>query len=205
MAKVKIAVLASGRGSNFKAIVESIERKECDADCRVLICNNPDAGAVAIAKAHGVQVELIDKKKFTKRSDLDDYIKLILDRYEVGLVVLAGYMLLIKSKKLLEAYRGRIINIHPALLPAFPGDNAQEDAFKYGAKVSGLTIHLVDETLDGGEIVYQEAVDISECKSADDVAAKILVREHKAYSKVIDSFAHGKYEIEGRRARYVPL
>ncbi|MEW6721970.1 MAG: phosphoribosylglycinamide formyltransferase [Candidatus Micrarchaeota archaeon] len=204
MGKVKVAVLASGRGSNFRAILEEIMAGRCDAEIKVLITNNPEAPAIEIAKSAGIPVEIIDKKKFPSREALDSRIKTILDRYGAELVVLAGYMLLLKGKQLLDAYRHRIINIHPALLPAFPGSDAQKQAFDYGAKVSGVTIHFVDETLDAGPIIRQEAVDISGCKSAEEVAETILRTEHGAYAKVIHSFSKGKYEVEGRRVRYVP-
>ncbi len=200
---VKAAVLASGRGSNFKAILGEIAAGRCDAKIVVLITNNPDAPAIQIAESANIPVEIVDKKKFRSREEMDDEIKKLLDKHGAELVVLAGYMLILKGKKLLDAYRNKIINIHPALLPAFPGATAQKDAFEYGVKVSGVTIHLVDESLDAGPILYQEAVDISGCKSAEEVAGKILKIEHKAYAKVIDSFSKGRYVIEGRRARFV--
>lgn len=200
---IPIAVLASGRGSNFRAIVDEIKARRCAAAVKVLITNNPDAPAVSIAKENSIPVEILDRKGFASREKMDDRIKELLDQYGVELVVLAGYMLLLKGKKLMDSYRNRIINIHPALLPAFPGSDAQKQAFDYGAKVSGVTIHFVDESLDGGPIIYQEAVDISGCASADEAAAKILETEHKAYARVIDSFSLGSYVVEGRRARYV--
>ncbi|MFH1521285.1 MAG: phosphoribosylglycinamide formyltransferase [Candidatus Micrarchaeota archaeon] len=198
---VKVAVLASGRGSNFFTILEEIKTGRCDAEVKVLITNNPEAGAIQIAKSNSIPVELVDRSKFKKREEMDDYIKSLLDKYGVELVVLAGYMLLIKGKSFLEKYK--IINIHPALLPNFPGENAQKQAFDAGVKVSGVTIHFVDETLDGGPIIYQEKVDISDCKNADEVAEKILKVEHKAYAKVIDSFSKGQYIIDGRTVRFV--
>jgi phosphoribosylglycinamide formyltransferase 1 len=201
---VKVAVLASGRGSNFRALAESIRAGGCDAQIRVLITNNPDAPAIAIAKKAGIPVEIVRKADFSDRNALDGRIKELLDAYGAELVVLAGYMLLIKGKALLDAYSNRIINIHPALLPAFPGEDAQKQAFDYGAKISGLTIHFVDATLDGGPIIYQEAVDISGCANADEAARKILAREHAAYAKIVDSFSKGRYLVEGRRTRFVP-
>ena len=204
MGKLPIAVLASGRGSNFKAIVDEIASGRCNAEVKVLITNNPVAPAIEIAKTNKIAIEIIDKKQFKTRDELDDRIKSVLDKYGVQLVVLAGYMLLLKGKRLLEAYKNRIINIHPALLPSFPGSDAQQQAFDYGAKVSGVTIHIVDQTLDGGPLLYQEAVDISDCSTAEEVAEKILKVEHKAYAKVIDSFSKGKYVMEGRKARFVP-
>ncbi len=202
---VKIAVLASGRGSNFKALLDSIKAGNCDAQVRVLITNNPDAPAIAIARQAGVPVEIVQRKDFSDRDSMDGRIKALLDKSGAEIVVLAGYMLLIKGKKLLESYRNRIINIHPALLPAFPGTDAQKQAFDFGAKVSGLTIHFVDESLDGGPIIYQEAVDIGDCRSAEEAAKKILAREHEAYARIVDSFSKGKYVVEGRHVRFVPI
>ena len=202
--KVRIAVLASGRGSNFQAIIDSVKAGACAADIRVLISDRQDAYAITRAKENGIPVEILDRKQFKTREELDGRIKEILDRHEVELAVLAGYMLLIKGKKLLESYKNRIINIHPALLPSFPGVDAQKQAFDYGVKISGITIHFVDENLDAGPIICQEAVDISACRDAQEAANRILETEHSAYPRAIDSFAKGKYLIEGRRAIYIP-
>jgi phosphoribosylglycinamide formyltransferase-1 len=201
---VKTAVLASGRGSNFKSILDEISAGRCDAQIVVLISNNPGAPAINVAKKSGIPIEIVDKKDFKSRDDMDLKIMGLLKGYGAELVVLAGYMLMLKGKALLDSYKGRIINIHPALLPSFPGVDAQKQAFDYGVKVSGVTVHLVDETLDAGPILYQEAVDISGCKSAEQAAEKILETEHKAYAKVVDSYSKGKYVVEGRRAVFVP-
>jgi phosphoribosylglycinamide formyltransferase-1 len=200
---VPVAVLASGRGSNFKAILDAIAAGSCDAQIKILITNNPDAPAIKIAQDNKIPVEIVERKNFKTRDEMDGAILVALQRHGAELVVLAGYMLVLKGKNLLEAYKNRIINIHPALLPAFPGATAQKDAFEYGVKVSGVTIHLVDETLDAGSILYQEAVDISDCRTADEVSARILKVEHSAYAKVVDSFSKGHYDVEGRRAIYV--
>lgn len=200
---VKIAVLASGRGSNFKAIIEAIKAGRCDAEVRVLITNNPEAFAIKIARENRIPVKVVEPKNFPSRDAMDAQIKELLDNYEADLVVLAGYMLLVRGKKLLDAYCDRMINIHPALLPSFPGVNAQKQAFEHGVKVSGVTIHFVDERLDAGPIIYQEAVDISDCKTSEEVSAKILKVEHTSYAKVVDSFSKGHYVVEGRRATYV--
>jgi phosphoribosylglycinamide formyltransferase-1 len=203
---IDIAVLASGRGSNFKAILEAIKNKECDANVKILITDNQEAKAIEIARTNNIRVAIIDKRKFAKREDFDNEIKRILDEEKVDLVVLAGYMRIIVSKELLDVYKYRIINIHPSLLPAFKGStHAQHDAFDYGCKISGLTIHFVTDDVDGGQIIYQEAVDISKCKSGDEVAAEILKHEHKAYPKVIDMFAKGKFVVKGRRVEYEKL
>jgi phosphoribosylglycinamide formyltransferase-1 len=201
--KVRIAVLASGRGSNFQAIIDAVKAGKCRAEIRVLITNKPEAKCITLAKESGIPAEVVERKDFTSREGMDKRIKELLDKYDVELVVLAGYMLLLKDKALLEAYRNRIINIHPALLPSFPGVDAQRQAFDYGAKVSGVTIHFVDENLDAGPVIYQEAVDISDCKSEEEVAERILRVEHSAYPKIVDSFARGRYTVEGRRVIYV--
>ena len=201
---VKIAILASGRGSNFKSILEEIRAGRCDAEPVVLVTNNQDAPAIEIAKENSIPVETVNKKDFATREELDSRIKQILDKYGTELVVLAGYMLILRGKDLLEAYKNRIINIHPALLPAFPGVDAQKQAFEHGCKVSGVTIHFVDPGLDSGPIIYQEAVDISDCKTADEAAAKILKTEHKAYAKVVDMFSKGTFETDGRRVIFKP-
>ncbi|MFH2106658.1 MAG: phosphoribosylglycinamide formyltransferase [Candidatus Micrarchaeota archaeon] len=201
---LRIAVLASGRGSNFQAIIDGIKEKEIDCEIAVLITDNPEAKAIERAKENNIHVEIVDPKLFKNREEMDKKIKQILDKNNVRLVVLAGYMKIIKSKELLDAYQGRIINIHPSLLPAFKSSiRAQQDAFNYGCMVSGLTIHLVTSDVDGGAIIYQEAVDISDCKTGDEAAAKILKCEHKAYRKVVASFAYGAYGVTGKRASFI--
>ena len=203
MGKIKLAVLASGRGSNFKAILEEIKAGRCNAEPVVMITNKPDAPAIEIAKQNSIPVEIVLKKEFADREEMDLKIKELLDQHGTELVVLAGYMLILKGKGLLEAYRNKIINIHPALLPSFPGVDAQKQAFDHGVKISGVTIHFVDASLDGGPIIYQEAVDISDCKTAEETAAKILKIEHTAYAKAVDSFSKGRYEVEGRRTKFI--
>lgn len=202
--KISVAVLASGRGSNFSAIADGITSGEVNAEIKVLITNNPDAKAIDVARKNSIAVEIIEKRKFKSREKMDLGIKKVLDRHNVDLVVLAGYMLLITSKELLNAYRNKIINIHPSLLPAFKGSvHAQQDAFEYGCRISGVTIHFVTDDVDGGPVLYQEAVDISACKNAEETAEKILLAEHSAYKKVVDSFSKGTYIVEGRRAIFI--
>ena len=201
--KISIAVLASGRGSNFQALIDGVATGKVNAEIKVLITDNPAAQAIERAKKAGTPVEIVQSKDFTDRESMDGRILELLRRYGVELVVLAGYMRIIRSKKLLDAYKHKIINIHPSLLPAFAGTtHAQKDAFEYGVKISGLTIHFVTADLDHGPIIYQEAVDISDCTDEDEVMQKILQREHAAYKKVVDSFAKGRYIIDGRKTRY---
>ena len=192
--KIKIGVLASGRGSNFQALIDGSASGEVACDIAVLITDNPNAQAIERAKKAGIPFEIVKFKEFPNRELADKKIAELLEQYRVELVVLAGYMLILRGKEIFLAYPNRIINIHPSLLPQFKGStHAQKDAFEAGLKVSGLTIHFVTEDVDGGEIIYQEKIDIGDCKSADEVSEKILVREHAAMKKVVDEFAKGKY------------
>lgn len=202
MGKLKIAVLASGRGSNFQAIFDAIKAGTCNAEVKVLITDKPDSKAAERAHDNNIPVGIVERKHFKHREAMDDTIRDILDNYKVDLVVLAGYMRVLRGKKLFEAYKNRIINIHPALLPSFTGMDAQKQAYEYGVKISGLTIHFVNESLDAGPIIYQEAIDISDCKNGQEVADRIIKYEHKAFPMVIDSFSKGSYRIEGRKVIY---
>ena len=200
---LKVAVLASGRGTDFQSIVDGIEKGEVEAKIVVMITNNLQAGAILRAKKHGVEWVVIDGAAYKGRDE--EYFKLVdaeLAKRKVELVVLAGWMKFIRSGKFLKKWNGKLINIHPSLLPKYPGAHAQKDAFEAGEKVSGYTIHFVDESLDGGPVIYQESVDVSGCKSADEVAAKILEREHVGLPKIVDSFAKGRYEIRGKKVMY---
>lgn len=201
---LKVAVLASGRGSDFEAIATACNEGKIDAKVVALITDNPQAGAIEKAKKYGVQAIVVDYAKFASREEYEKQVLKELDAIKPELVALAGYMRLIRSKAIFEKYGGKIINIHPSLLPSFVGGHAQRDAFEYGAKVSGYTIHFVDESLDGGAVIWQEAVDISGCRSADEVAAKILQREHEGLPKVVGMFAKGMFRQDGRRVEYTP-
>ena len=198
---IRIAVLASGRGSNFQSIIDGIKEKEIDGKIVILISDKADAYALTRAKENGIPTEIVLKKDFKTREDMDSRIKEILDWNKVDLVVLAGYMRII-TPALLHPYKHKIINIHPALLPLFPGVDAQKQAFEQGAKISGCTVHFVDEGTDTGPIIEQTEVDISDCKDAHEVAEKILPFEHKTLRKVVANFSKGKYVVEGRKVRY---
>ncbi|MEM4272594.1 MAG: phosphoribosylglycinamide formyltransferase [Candidatus Bilamarchaeaceae archaeon] len=200
---IRIAVLASGRGSNFQSIIDGIKEKEIDGRIVVLISDKADAYALTRAKENGIPTQVVLKKDFKSREEMDLRIKEILDESKVDLVVLAGYMRIITSA-LLHPYKHRIINIHPALLPSFPGVDAQKQAFEYGVRVSGCTVHFVDEGTDTGPIIEQTAVDISNCKDAHEVSEKILPFEHRTLRKVVAKFSKGRYIVEGRRVRYEP-
>lgn len=200
---IKIGVLASGRGSNFQAIIDGIREGEIDGKVVVLVTDNPEAKAIERARENGIPAEIVERKKFGAREEMDRRIAEILKEKKVDLVVLAGYMRII-SKELLEPFRNRMINIHPALLPSFPGLDAQKQAFEHGVKVSGCTVHFVDEGTDTGPIIEQTPVYIGDCKDAHEVADRILPYEHRTMRKVVANFSKGKYIVEGRRVRYEP-
>ena len=200
--KIRVVVLASGRGSDFQSIIDGVKSGKVAADIVGLIADNPEAQAIKRAEDSGIPAFVINHKT---REELDDGIRRKLDELSPDLVVLAGYMKMIKDPALLSSYAGRMINIHPSLLPAYPGAHAQKDAFDAGEKISGYTIHFVDSSLDGGPVIHQERVDISGCKSADEAAAKILAREHAGLPMVVDKFAKGRYIVEKGEAKYTPL
>lgn len=187
--KFRVAVLASGRGSDFQSIIEAEKQGKIDVQIVALITDNPSAEAIRRAEENGIPAFAIGHKQ---REELDAAILAKLGELSPDLVVLAGYMKIIRSEELLSAYSGKIINIHPSLLPKYPGAHAQKDAFEAGEKVSGFTIHFVDSSLDGGPIIYQEKVDISDCKTWEDAAGKILEREHVGLPMVVGKLAAGK-------------
>ena len=200
---LKVAVLASGRGSDFESIVEGVERGEVEADIVLMLTNKPDAGAIEKAERHNIEYVVLETGNYEGDDDYYGAVDAELAKRKVELVVLAGWMKFIRSGKFLKKWNEKLINIHPSLLPKFPGAHGQKDAFEAGEKVSGYTIHFVDESLDGGPIIYQESVPIADCKSADEVAARILEREHVGLPRIVDSFAKGKYEIKGKKVSYV--
>ncbi|MFA5929302.1 MAG: phosphoribosylglycinamide formyltransferase [Candidatus Micrarchaeia archaeon] len=187
--KFRVAVLASGRGSDFMSIVDAVKGGKLDVFIAGLVTDNPDAPAMKGAEKNGIPAFFIPH---ASREELDAGVMKKLSELEPDLVVLAGYMKIIRNPELLSRYKGRMINIHPSLLPKYPGAHAQKDAFDAHEKVSGYTIHLVDESLDGGKILHQEKVDISGCISADEAAAKILEREHVGLPEVVGKIARGE-------------
>lgn len=198
VAPIRLGILLSGRGSNFVAIAESIRAGRLKGvEIAVVISNVADAAGLATAKELGLATAVFVSKGRT-RAEHDADVAACLKAYGVDLVCLAGYMRLL-SKEFVAAFPQRILNIHPSLLPAFPGLEAQEQAFAYGVKVSGCTVHFVDEELDHGAIVVQRAVPVLETDDAHTLAARILVEEHIAYSEAIGMVASGEYEIRGRR------
>ena len=194
---IRLGVLISGRGSNFEAIAFNIKAKRLDACIVVVISNRADARGLEKARAYGIPAVCIPSKG-VPREDYDRQVAAELKAREVELVCLAGYMRLL-SPAFIREFPMRILNIHPSLLPSFPGLDAQEQALAHGVKVSGCTVHFVDEALDEGPIVLQEAVPVLDNDTADTLSARILREEHRIYSEAIALVASGRYRLEGRR------
>lgn len=195
--KLRIAVLASGRGSNFTAIHDAIKRGEIDAEIVVLISNNPDAGAVFTARERGIDTRVIDSGKIS-RDDFDKKVVDVMNACGTDLVLLAGFMRIV-GKPLTDAFPHRIMNIHPSLLPSFKGLGAQRQALEYGVKVSGCTVHFVDEGVDTGPIILQAAVPVLDGDTAETLSERILAEEHRIYPEAVKLFAEGKLHVRGRR------
>ncbi|MDO8885615.1 phosphoribosylglycinamide formyltransferase [Candidatus Oleimmundimicrobium sp.] len=198
--RIRLGILASGSGTNLQAIIDACESGDILADVVVVISNVSDAYALERARKHNIKTVFIDKKNFKSRQDYDKELVFILKENQVDLVVLAGYMLLV-GPEFVRAFRGRIMNIHPALLPSFPGTHSVKDALDYGVKVSGVTVHFVDEGLDTGPIILQEAVPVMENDTVETLHNRIHQAEYKIYPASIKLFAEGRLKIEGRKVR----
>jgi phosphoribosylglycinamide formyltransferase-1 len=193
-------VLASGRGSNFQSIIDAINGKSLDVEISVLITDNPSAFAIERAKKHNIEYLVVRPKKFGSKDDFYRKVAGELEKRETGLVVLAGFMRIV-GKPLIDAFRGRIMNIHPAILPSFPGLHGQEQALEYGVKISGCTVHFVDEGMDTGPIIIQAAVPVLRDDTEDALSERILRLEHRIYPEAIRLFSEGKIKVEGRIVR----
>ena len=197
----KIAILLSGRGSNFKAIYESIENEYiANASIAIVISNKEDAKGLAFAKEKGIDAVFVNPKEFSSRFDYDMHVADIIDSYNTDLVCLAGYMRIV-SKEFVKRFQNKLINIHPSLLPSFPGLDAQKQAVEYGVKFSGCTVHFVDEKVDHGAIILQSAVEVRDDDDEDSLSSRILKEEHKLYSKAVKLFLEDKLKIEGRKVK----
>jgi phosphoribosylglycinamide formyltransferase 1 len=201
---LRLGVLASGRGSNLQAIIDAIETGTLDARIVVVISNKREAPALDRARRHGITEIFLDPKPFSGRPDTREaYDRALLDilqKYEAELVLLAGYMKIVTSV-LVQAYPNRIMNIHPALLPAFPGLDVQKKALEHGVKISGCTVHFVTEGVDEGPIIVQAAVPVLESDTAEALSARILEQEHRLYPRAVQLYAEGKLHVEGRCVR----
>jgi len=195
-----LGILLSGRGSNFEAIAKNISAGQIpDARIAIVISNRAEAGGIATARNLGLKAMVLPSKG-RPREEHDREVVAALQEQKVDLVCLAGYMRLL-SPWFVRQFPQRILNIHPSLLPAFPGLEAQEQAFAYGVKVSGCTVHFVDEELDHGAIIVQKAIPVLDGDDEHSLAARILQQEHVAYSEAIRIVLEGKFEIVGRRLK----
>jgi len=192
-----LGILLSGRGSNFEAIADNVAAGKLDAKIAVVISNRADAGGIELARRRGLNA-LVIPSKGKVREEHDREVVAALRDHQVDLICLAGYMRLL-SPWFVQQFPNRILNIHPSLLPSFPGLEAQKQAFDYGVKVSGCTVHFVDENLDHGAIILQKVVPVLDTDDDHTLAARILEQEHIAYSEAIRILLGGKYRIEGRR------
>ncbi len=202
--KVRIGVLASGRGSNLQAIIDAIEAGKLDASIVLVLSNKKDAVALERARKHGLADVFLDPKPFAGQPDSREaYDRAVLDvlrKHDVELVLLAGYMKIV-TPVLVKAYEHRMMNIHPSLLPSFPGLDVQKKALEHGVKLSGCTVHFVTDGVDEGPIIIQAAVPIVEGDTAETLAARILVEEHKIYPKAVQLYAEGRLNVSGRVVR----
>jgi phosphoribosylglycinamide formyltransferase-1 len=198
--KINLGVLVSGSGSNLQAIIDNIEKGLLDADIKVIISNNDDAYALVRAKKHNIPFVIIKHYDFEDRESFDRKMIDVLKSFSVDLVVMAGFMRLL-SPVFLNAFPMRIMNIHPAILPAFPGVHAQKRAADYGVRFSGCTVHFADEGVDSGPIIIQAIVPAYDDDTEDSLAARILKEEHRIYPQAIQVYAEGRIEVIGRKVR----
>ncbi len=194
----KMGVLASGRGTNLQAIIDTIENGEVDARITLVLSDQPDAPALDRANKHGIESMWLDPKQFSGKKEYDRAVAGKLKEKGVDLVCLAGYMRIL-GPEFIRTFEGKIINIHPSLLPAFPGLNVQQKAIDYGVKFSGCTVHFVNEEVDAGPIILQAVVPVHESDDAESLAERILVQEHLIYPRAIQLIAENHLRIDNRK------
>lgn len=200
MPRLRIGALASGGGTNLQAIIDRAADGSLAADVVLVISNNPDAGALERARNAGIATLCINHRDYSDREEYDRAVVAALRAAEVDTVVLAGFMRIV-TEVLIKAFPQRILNIHPALLPAFPGLHVQQKALDYGARFAGCTVHFVDGGVDTGPIIAQAVVPVLDDDDADSLAARILVQEHRLYPHALQLLAEGRLSVDGRRVR----
>jgi phosphoribosylglycinamide formyltransferase 1 len=198
--KINLGVLVSGSGSNFQSIIDHIEAGRLDGIIKVVISSNADAYALVRARKHCIPSVILEHKQFPDRDEFDRNMIEILRSHDVELVVMAGFMRVL-TPLLLRTFPMRVMNIHPALLPSFPGMHGQKKAFDYGVKFSGCTVHFADEGVDTGPIIIQAVVPAYDDDTEESLSNRILEEEHRIYSQAIQLYAEGKLEIVGRKVR----
>lgn len=196
-----IAVFASGNGTNLQAIIDNIAKGLLKARLGLVVSDRKHAFALRRAKKAGLKAVYVDPKKFRTRQDYENHLAGLLRRERVDVVVLAGFMRIL-TPCFVRKYRNRILNIHPALLPAFRGRDAVKEAFRWGVKVTGVTVHLVDEKVDHGPIIAQEPLTVVETETLEELEARIHILEHKMYSEAIGRILEGNFYVRGRRVRF---
>ena len=197
---LSLGVLISGGGTNLQAIIDAIERRDLPAQIRLVVSNRRDAYGLVRAQRHGLSTAVLSHTGFASREEFDHHLVTLLRDHKVELVILAGFMRLL-SARFIQAFPQRILNIHPALLPAFPGLHAQRQALERGVRISGATVHLVDEAMDHGPIIMQAAVPVYPDDTEDRVSARILAQEHRIYPAAIKLFAEGRVVVQDNRVR----
>ncbi len=193
----KLAVLVSGRGSNLQAIIDSIDREELDAHLSIVISNTKDAMALKRAEQHGIKTIFIDPSNYLSSKEYDKALVLKLKEFSIDLICLAGYMRIL-GEEVVQTFEKKIINIHPSLLPAFPGLNAQKQAISHGVKFSGCTVHFVDSGVDSGPIILQKVVPVHDNDDEKSLSKRILEQEHYLYPKAIKMIQENKIKLNGR-------
>lgn len=199
---MKIAVFASGRGTNLAAIIKAKQKGIINAEIALVISDNKMALALKKAQRAGIKAVFIDPQRFTSKEEFETEIVKAVEAEAIDLIVLAGFMRIL-SPGFVARFKNKIINIHPALLPSFKGAQAIKDAFEYGIKVTGVTVHFVDEEMDHGPIILQKAVPIEESDTLETLESKIHKVEHKIYPEAIKLFIEGKLRIEGRKVKII--
>lgn len=199
---INIAVLVSGRGTNLQAIINAIKRGAIAGKIKIVLSDNPDAYALKRAKRNDIKARVVNYESFSGKEEYEQEVMQQLNNYKIDLIVLAGYMRILGSG-FIEKYRYRIINIHPALLPAFPGLNAQKQALKYGVKISGCTVHFVDEGMDSGPIILQKAIKVKQSDDEELLSKRILKYEHQLLPRAIQLYAQNKIQILNNRRVHI--
>lgn len=198
MKTINLGVLVSGSGSNLQSIIDHINRKQLDAEIKIIISNNPEAYALERAKKHHIPSIVVNNAEYPNRDEFDKKMVEILRFHEVDLVILAGFMRVL-TPGFIKAFPKRVMNIHPALLPSFPGLHAQRQAFDYGVKFSGCTVHFVDEGVDTGPIIIQAVVPVYDHDTEESLAERILKEEHRIFPRAIQLYIEGRLKIVGRK------
>lgn len=198
-----LGVLVSGRGSNLQAILDAINVGRLEAKIGVVISDNPEANALRRVQGMGIPTAVVERKNYSSKQDFEAAVIAQLDLHHVELVVLAGFMRIL-SPRFINRFPGRVMNIHPALLPAFPGLHAQAQAVRYGVKVSGATVHFVDEGMDSGPIILQEAVQLEDDDTEETLSERILHVEHRLYVRAVQLYCEGRICVEGRTVKILP-